>query len=206
MDEEGQREALGALIARDGATLAELSRVVGRNAAWMQQYMKRGTPRLLPERERSLLARFFGVSEELLGGPAAAGVVRVARFDVAASAGPGRVAAGEFAQGAVGYVAEDLVRLGVRPADASVIEVAGESMVPTLVDGDEILVDRSQRGPRGGGGIWVIRVDGELRVKRLVRLHGAWRIVSDNPAWPDEERPLDEVEVLGRVVHLRRRL
>ena len=126
--------ALDALIARDGTRLSTLSRVVGRNAAWMQQYLRRGTPKLLPERERALLAAFFGVAESALGGPASAPVVRVPLLAIAASAGPGRFVTSERAVASAGYAAEDLARLGIAAGDAAILDVAGDSMVPTLAD------------------------------------------------------------------------
>lgn len=204
MDAQDQRRALEALFEGSRTSLAAASRMLGRNPAWLQQYLKRGTPRLLPEEERGRLARFFGVDETVLGGPAAA-LVAVPRLAVAASAGPGRLVEGEAAARAR-YPAEELARLGVAPGDASEIAVAGESMEPTLHAGDRILVDRGQRRPVARGGIWVIRIGDELRVKRLVGEGDRWRIVSDNPDWPDELRARGEVEVLGRVLRLTRAL
>jgi len=49
---------------------AGLSRMLGRNPAYIQQYVRRGVPKRLGEEERRKLARYFGISEELLGGPA----------------------------------------------------------------------------------------------------------------------------------------
>src|SRR3546814_1736240 len=49
----------------------------------------------------------------------------------------------------------------------STIRVEGDSMVPTLADGDEILVDRSDAGERVRDGIYVLRMDEALIVKRL---------------------------------------
>jgi phage repressor protein C with HTH and peptisase S24 domain len=79
------------------------------------------------------------------------------------------------------------------------IEVQGDSMEPTLRDGDEILVDRSQRRLRSG--VHVIRLDDVLLVKRLApAAGGAVEIISDNPAYGRAVRPHDEVELVGRVV------
>lgn len=61
------RTRILALAKRDGVTLATLSRIVKRNDAYMQQYLRRGSPRVLPERERGVLARFFGEDERALG-------------------------------------------------------------------------------------------------------------------------------------------
>lgn len=203
MDEEEQRAALRALIARDGVSLATLSRALGRNAAWVQQYLSRGTPKLLPEQDRATLARFFGVEEQVLGA-APSPIVQLPWLDLSVSAGPGRFATEERAVAAAGYAAADLDRLGIASADAAIFEVAGDSMHPTLQDGDRILVDRGDRTPGRRGAIWVIRIGDALFVKRLARDGPAWRIVSDNAA--EERRPLADVVVLGRVVQLVRTL
>ncbi|MDP5280259.1 S24 family peptidase [Sphingomonas sp. DG1-23] len=206
MEPAAQRAALEALMAEQGASFAELSRVIGRNPAYLQQYVRRGSPRELAERDRELLARFFGVPEAQLGGREAEGLTEIARLDVRASAGPGRLAEDE-APRRPGALSQALLReLGVRPAAASMIRVEGESMEPTLSDGDEILVDRDRREVRGKGGIFVIRLDGALMVKRLRVAVGGVEVVSDNPAWPTRLCRGGEVEVIGRVAWLGRAL
>ena len=68
MDMAAQRAALAALIAESGESYAALSRLIGRNAAYLQQFVTRGSPRQLAERDRALLARYLGVPEARLGG------------------------------------------------------------------------------------------------------------------------------------------
>jgi phage repressor protein C with HTH and peptisase S24 domain len=60
-----------------------------------------------------------------------------------------------------------LHELGVDPESASIIRVEGDSMSPLLEHGDEILVDRARRRVTAKCGIFVLRIDGELMVKRL---------------------------------------
>lgn len=206
MEPAAQRAALEALMAEQGASFAELSRVIGRNAAYLQQYVRRGSPRALAERDRALLARFFGVPEARLGGREAEGLTEIARLDIGASAGPGRLAEDEAAR-RPGALSQALLRqLGVRPAAASMIRVEGDSMEPTLSDGDEILVDRDRREVRGKGGIFVIRLDGVLMVKRLRVAVGGVEMVSDNEAYPPRLCRGAEIEVIGRVAWLGRAL
>ncbi len=69
MAEADARAALQRLIEERREDYSSLSRLLGRNAAYVQQYVKRGTPRRLAEEDRRLLARYFGVAEALLGGP-----------------------------------------------------------------------------------------------------------------------------------------
>lgn len=222
MDAADPRAALDALIHEKGEDYASLSRMLGRNAAYIQQFIKRGTPRRLAEEDRRLLARYFRVEEAVLGGPSASGgagasssarggggLVRVPRVSVDASAGPGAIAQEERPVGALGFDPLWLRRQGLDPAMLSVIAVVGDSMVPTLGDGDDILVDRADAGARLRDGIYVLRVDDALWVKRVAMNPAGRRftIRSDNPAypaWPDCD-PAD-VAVIGRVVWFGRRL
>ena len=54
------RRALDELIQQRGVNYSSVSRLLGRNAAYIQQYIRRGSPRQLDEQDRSVLARFFG--------------------------------------------------------------------------------------------------------------------------------------------------
>jgi len=204
MEPAAQRAALEALIAEHGASLADLSRLLGRNLAYLQQYLVRGTPRLLAEADRALLARYFGVPEARLGGPEIEGAIEVPRLDVGASAGPGGLVEGEARRRPGGF-SPDLRRvLGVRPEAASMIRVRGDSMAPTLEDGDEILVDRDRRRVEARGGVFVIRLGGELMVKRLRPAVGGVELISDNPEWETRLVPAATLDVIGRVAWLGR--
>jgi phage repressor protein C with HTH and peptisase S24 domain len=52
-----------------GLNLAEVSRQIGMNAAYMQQFLERGIPRKLKEEQREKLATILKVDEVLLGAP-----------------------------------------------------------------------------------------------------------------------------------------
>jgi phage repressor protein C with HTH and peptisase S24 domain len=204
MEPAGPRATLAALVGRTGASYAALSRLLGRNPAYLQQFVTRGSPRRLAEADRKLLAAYFGVDEAELGAEAdtIAPLIRIPRLDLAASAGPGALIDAEPRLGTLGLDPALLARLSARPRDLSLIRAAGESMAPTLLDGDELLVDRSDRRVRAAGAVFVIRYDGALLVKRVSRADGRFRIVSDNPAY--DEQWTDTLDVIGRVVWLSR--
>lgn len=61
------RALLLTLSVGHGESLAALSRLVGKNAAYLQQFVTRGSPERLPEDVREKLARYFEVDERLLG-------------------------------------------------------------------------------------------------------------------------------------------
>ena len=79
------------------------------------------------------------------------------------------------------------------------------TVLPTLADGDEILVDRHDAGGALREGIYVLRVDGVLLVKRLVREGDGLAVKSDNPL----AGPVDLAgggDVVGRVLWTGRKL
>ena len=221
MDESHDaRIALDRLIAERGENYADLSRLIGRNPAYIQQFIKRGTPRKLDEEDRRVLARYFGVAEQALGGAAVPlaniartrgipAVVAVPRLSLGASAGNGSLDEDERAAGAMAFDAHWLRHLGVRPQRVSIIRVDGESMAPTLSDGDDIMVDHDDDATRLRDGVYVLRLDGVLMVKRIAMgpLRGRFSVVSDNlhyPDWADIDPLL--VDIVGRVVWTGRRL
>ena len=202
------RARLLVLASERGASLAGLSELIGRNATYLQQFVRKGSPRKLEEMDRRTLARFFGVAESELGAPeefSSAGTPArqdwcdVPRLALGAAAGVGALAANEQAIGALRFGARWLREQGLDPAMLSAIRVEGDSMEATLRDGDEILVDRTPRPLRDG--IHVVRAGEALLVKRLdTGRPGVLALVSDNPAYRTLELPPHEVSVIGRVV------
>jgi Peptidase S24-like len=213
MAETDGRAALARLIKEKGEDYAGLSRLIGRNPAYIQQFIKRGSPRRLAEADRRILARYFGVDEAMLGAPEREpmrGLRPVPRLDVGAAAGAGAFDGDERGGGHIAFDPAWLRRVARgAPELLSIIRVAGDSMVPTLTDGDDILVDRGDAVARLRDGIYVLRIEGALVVKRL-SLNPAARtlsIRSDNPAypgWPDCDP--DAVDIVGRVVWAGRKL
>lgn len=213
---DAAREALARLIRERGEDYASLSRLVGRNPAYIQQYLHRGTPRRLGERERALLADYFGVDQHLLGAPAAIAAPRssgpltlVPHLDVGASAGPGALADAERAQALFGFDPRWLRRLSANPQQLAIIRVEGDSMAPTLGDGDDIMVDSGDGAARLRDGIYVLRRADVLLVKRLARTNAPGRvtIISDNRAYPTQaDVPVAELTIVGRVVWAGRRI
>jgi phage repressor protein C with HTH and peptisase S24 domain len=197
------RERLLELAAERRVSLAQLSALIGRNASYLQQFVRKGSPRKLEEGDRAALARFFGVSEAELGGTeeksSGTDWVDVPRLALGASAGPGALAADERAIGAFRFSRRWLRQHGLDPRMLSAILVDGDSMEPALRDGDEILVDATPRPLRDG--IHVVRAGGALLVKRLeTGRPGLIVLKSDNPAYDAIELPPRDVEVVGRVV------
>jgi hypothetical protein len=210
MEHPDPRMKLLALAEGRNVSLAQLSGLIGRNASYLQQFVRKGSPRKLEETDRRTLARFFGVDESQLGAPEEISFkprgqaprgdwVDVPRLALGASAGPGALPSDEQAIGAFRFSARWLRGQGLDPAMLSAIAVAGDSMEPTLRDGDEILVDRTPRPLRDG--IHVVRLEDAVLVKRLdTGRPGVVTLISDNAAYRVLEVPVGDMQVVGRVV------
>lgn len=214
---ESARFTLQRLIEERGEDYSGLSRLLGRNAAYVQQYIKRGSPKRLAEQDRRKLARYFDIDEALLGGEStgvasaeAARAVNVPLLDVGASAGAGAAVEGERTRAHVAFDPAWLRKVASGGPDGlSIIRVEGDSMLPTLADGDEILVDRCDGRQRLRDGIYVLRLEGALMVKRLAfnPVNRTVTISSDNaayPSWADCDPA--KVELVGRAIWVGRRL
>ncbi|WP_031342402.1 LexA family transcriptional regulator [Novosphingobium lindaniclasticum] len=210
MENAQVRHRLLELAEERGASLSSLSRMIGKNPSYLQQFIRKGSPRKLEETDRGRLARFFGVSESEFGAVKEnsyaadrnsydADWVDVPRLAIGASAGPGALPDGEDVFGTIRFSPRWLRSMGLRPEMLSAIVVSGDSMEPVLRDGDEILVDRDWRPLRDG--IHVVRLDNTVLVKRLeAGRAGRIALLSDNPVYRPIECGLDEIEVIGRVV------
>ncbi|MDQ2891506.1 MAG: XRE family transcriptional regulator [Pseudomonadota bacterium] len=201
METADPRARLRELAMARGESLAALSAMLGRNVAYLQQFVMRGTPRRLADEDRRRLANFFGVDATELGGEATPAGFAVPRLDVAASAGAGAYVDGEVAIGATMLDPRLARTLGLRDGQAGIVRVRGSSMEPGLVDGDLIVVDLAIRAPGPRGEVHVIRVDDTTMVKRVRREAGRIVVTSDNPAAPPVT---GAIAVIGKVVWLMR--
>ncbi|MCP5396058.1 MAG: peptidase S24 [Sphingomonadaceae bacterium] len=209
------RETLDRLIQERGSNFSALSRMLGRNPTYIQQYIRKGSPRELDEKDRTILARFFGVDERLLGAPTrregpVVQLVTVPILDVDASAGHGALAEMEMKCAQFGFEEGWLRRITTSKASSlSIIHVLGDSMEPTLHDGDEVLVDLGDGQSRLRDGIYVLRMDDTLSVKRVAMEPQGRKVsvTSDNPTYPSWNG-LDRrnINIVGRVLWFGRRL
>lgn len=125
-------------------------------------------------------------------------------YDVEASAGDGGIVEKEEIIDLLAF-SKGWLRNELRvsnPANLNIIYVKGESMEPTLRPGDIVLVDRGDL--EISDGIYVLRLNGALLIKRLQRLPGLIvRVASDNPAYDSYTVNFSEhheLHLVGRVV------
>ncbi|MCH2486136.1 MAG: helix-turn-helix domain-containing protein [Erythrobacter sp.] len=83
----------------------------------------------------------------------------------------------------------------------------GDSMMPTIADGDIVLIDRSQRQIMMRDEMWAATIGGVGMIKRLRnQSDGSVTILSDNPMVPEDRAVDDELFLIGRVVAIVRKV
>ena len=223
---ETVRHRLAELIRQDKKNdYASISALIGKNHAYIQQFIRRGIPRRLKEEDRRKIAHYFNVPEWDLGGPFKdrggssyvpgfsdspdQGIIMIPSYDIRASAGYGAFVEREWTDEFMPFQNQFLKKLtSSNPNHLAVITVTGDSMTPTLSEGDRILVD-TQESKLKRDGIYVIRNDETLSVKRISvnPSSGLLTIKSDNPLYQtwSEVKP-QSIHIIGRVVWVGRNL
>ena len=97
-------------------------------------------------------------------------------------------------------------RLSVSEGRLRALRIAGDAMAPTLLDGDDVLVDTSRRTPSPPG-LFMLSDGASHAAKRLEQLSGGQtRVISDNSRYAPRECPAKELEILGRIVWFGRKI
>jgi hypothetical protein len=179
-----------------GVTLKSVSLAMGKNAAYLHQFVHRNIPLHLKERDRMKLAEILDFTEEELGAPAAyqprgEGLQQIEEIDVKGGAGGGGgIQFSEQNKPENGIaVSADAIRdywglpdyyikgeLKIRRIAAKLIEVYGDSMYDpsnpgapgSLFPGDRVIIDTADRrpSPAGAFALW----DGIAVVIKMVEI------------------------------------
>jgi phage repressor protein C with HTH and peptisase S24 domain len=86
----------------------------------------------------------------------------------------------------------------------------GESMEPTLLRSDLLMVDTSHRHPAISDQIWAFHYAGGGMIKRLRRVREGgldrFLILSDNPSVPDQMADIEDIHIIGKLIWVGRRM
>lgn len=186
------------LARRSGVPKGALYKLLQRPGASTKAENARAIARVLGLEAPSEGAQELEVRE--MADPALLALVPV--YDVGASAGHGLIPDDYVpVTRMVAFAVEYLrVIIGVDPKHAAIITVVGDSMAPTVEDGDFVLVDMTA-ADFDREGIYVFFHDGSVHVKRVMRSSRAGHILAipDNPRYREQEYPIEEVRMIGRV-------
>ena len=210
------RQNLREAIWKKGTSLAEASLALGRNKAYLQQYLARGMPRVLSFQDSETLGKLLDCDPATLRhdalpapkpwtGPKrrrTAGA-SVREVEVEAAAGPGAWHEDFVHEKARWRLPETRVRHegDADPEALRILKARGNSMEPELREGDRLVVDTARNVPAAGE-LFVLWDGAGLVVKRIEALtaEGALRLVSANPDYPPYAAPAADVHIVGKVL------
>ncbi len=93
-------------------------------------------------------------------------------------------------------------KLKASPAPLRIMGVEGDSMEPTLLGGDAVLVDMTRQLPHPPG-IFVLDDGTGLVAKRPVHIPNSdpptVRLISDNKLYPAYKRTAEDIRIIGRI-------
>jgi phage repressor protein C with HTH and peptisase S24 domain len=140
-------------------------------------------------------------------------LVAVPLHAVHAAAGGGSFdtdTARDDAQPGLSFPPDLLRRITAAPSSGlKLLSVSGDSMSPTLEDGDLVMIDTGRQMPSPPG-IFILDDGVGLVAKRVDSIPNTTppqlRLSSDNPVYSNYQRRLDEVHIVGRVVWFARNI
>lgn len=174
---------------------AKFARALGQDPLWLET----GDGRM----REAAKAKRQAKSEAPETLPDVANYERIPIVDIRTSSGRGSIGDGERTVGFDMFATDWLRSVTPTPfSQLAVVLVAGDSMEPTLCNGDHALIDTSQLNLRREG-IYVLRIDETLMIKR-VTMHPATKRVTigtDNARYQIyADLDSGNVEALGRVI------
>lgn len=127
------------------------------------------------------------------------------RGNVSASMGYGLTVYDETQTGTYSISNKLAKDLGINLNKSEIIFAKGDSMEPTIIGGDSLLIDLTRKEVHDGS-IYCVRIDGELYAKRLQKLPpDKIKVISDNkdkydPFYIDLSKNIDfDFEIIGEI-------
>ncbi|MBR1648002.1 MAG: S24 family peptidase [Alphaproteobacteria bacterium] len=210
------RKFIDSRIKEKGFSLNEVSLAIGQNGTYLFQYINRGSPKRLGEIQRAKLAKILDVDESEISDVKIYSdkstsprdkifldYVAIDMLDVTACCGNGLENLTENVNGKWMMPIDEFRNISLTsPENVKLIAVKGDSMTPTIQEGDWVFVDITRIIPDSDG-MFLLRLSTGLVVKRLQGgLNNEIIIKSDNPHYSDLTAQIGEVQILGKVIYI----
>ena len=136
------------------------------------------------------------------------GLTLIPEIDLDFALGGGNFADGYVTTTMVPYRTDWLHRITRgAPADIFLTRGDGDSMMPTILDDDDVIVNQSDRIITKQDKIWALGYGDLVSIKRVRRMaDGTFELLSDNPNVRPIKAYEDELRVIGRVIWIGRRM
>ena len=212
MSQEDIRKKLDYYIKTKGTNYREVSLAIGRKDQYIHQFIKYGLPAELKEKDRIKIARFLDIDEQELTDfktsrlallSSDANSVSIDMLDATACCGNGLETLSESVVGKWLMPINEFKTISLSaPDNIKLLPVKGDSMQPTIKEGDWVFVDITRRTPDSDG-MFLLRLSTGLAVKRIQGgLTNDIIIKSDNKKYNDLTASVGEVTILGKVIYI----
>ncbi len=195
--------------------LKYLSEKLGRNHAYLHQYINRGIPKRLNEQDRSNLAVYLKVSEEQLGGQKAKpvgvssenNIVDITELHVDDNGLLSLDIENKASQKIWQFPKEYFNNLKINYQTIFMFEILDDVMLPTLNKGEMVMVDKSEKSLNTPG-IFLLSDKKSTYVRRIERIPGKEEIIliCDNEAYKNHQIPEENIEIHGKIVWAARKV
>lgn len=214
------RDTLSILLRRNGYNMKSASIAIGRNQTYLYQYLKRGMPKVLAQRDAEALAELLGCNVDAIrhraerptesdAGEAApppdARVAAVPELTVEAGAGLTALNDDFPPETRRWYLPLDAIREAgpANARDLRIVSVRGDSMEPVLSAGDRLVIDTGHRVPETGE-LCVLWDGNGLVAKRVEYVQGSsppqLRLISANAKYAPYTCLAQDASVVGKAV------
>lgn len=199
------RAHIDELIRQKGKKYRSLSLSIGKNEAYLHQFINKGSPLRLPEEQRRKLAQLLEVDEQELTDISLPKTIeplsahaRTALIEMISSS------MSDLAKDTAGFWSLPLSDFSnitsSSPQFIKMIRVCGDSMSPTLKEGDFVLADFSNNFFNTDG-LYLIRTSGNLFVKRLQQTSSSdLMIISDNTNYKNITQAAKKIDIAGKII------
>lgn len=210
---EEVKRRVGKLVAEKGLSFNNIALRLGKNSSYLQKFVKEKSPKRLDEGFRHGLSQILGVDEQLLTDLPLSGYVpltastqedcaKVNILDVKACCSNDIENLTEQITGCWQMPLSEFKKISFAdPRNVYMLQASGDSMQPTIADGDWALVDLAQNF-MSSDGIYLIRLVNGLAIKRLQARLNNITVKSDNTKYDDITAEAGELTVIGKIIYI----
>lgn len=204
MNADQIRTHIDSLIKEKNKNYRSLSLAIGKNEAYLHQYINKCSPFRLPEKERHQLAILLDVDEQELTDielPKSAYFSENKNSVLIEMISSRKNPEKEFDTiGFISFPSSDFARFSASDSkNTKMLRVTGDSMTPTFKDGDYIFFDTSSTSFTFDG-LYVIELPNGFQIRRLQQISSSdCAVILDNTNYKSTTVLFKKLKIVGKV-------